>query len=124
MATTKKTKAALSKELARTVAQAAYDIKGEDITVMDLSKLSDFTDFFIIVTGRSDRQVQAICSNIEDVLAKKKIRPISIEGYQKGHWVLIDYGSVVAHIFYEEVRSFYALEKLWSDAPRVKFRLT
>lgn len=112
-----------SRDLARLIAQAACDIKAEDLTVLDLKKLSGFADFFVIASGRSDRQVQAICAHIEETLGRKKIRPIGIEGYQIGHWVLIDYGSVVAHIFYEETRPFYGLEKLWGDAPRVRFRL-
>lgn len=112
-----------SRDVARTIAQAAYDTKAEDLIVLDLRKLTSFTDFFVIATGRSDRQVQAVCSRIEEVLSKKKMRPIGIEGYQKGHWILMDYGSVVAHIFYEEARVFYAIEKLWNDAPKIRFRL-
>lgn len=112
-----------SRDIAREVAQAAYDIKAEDLAVLDLRKVAGFTDFFVIATGGSDRHVQAICDNIDEELAKKKITPLGREGYQKGHWALIDYGSVVAHIFYGEARFFYAIEKLWGDAPRVKFRL-
>jgi ribosome-associated protein len=112
-----------SRDIARLVAQAAYDTKADGLTILDLRKLSGFTDFFVIATGRSDRQVQAICDRIDEALAKKKIAPLGIEGYQKGHWVLMDYGSVVAHVFYEEARTFYAIEKLWGDAPRVRFRL-
>lgn len=112
-----------SRDLARQIAQAAFDTKAEDLVVLDLRKLSGFTEFFVIATGRSDRQVQAISDNIQEVLKGKKIRPIGVEGYQKGHWVLIDYGPVVAHVFYEEVRAFYALEKFWGDAPHIKFRL-
>lgn len=110
-----------SRSLARLIAQAAYDVKAEEIAVLDLRKISSFTDYFVIASGRSDRQVQAIADRIEENL--KKRRPISIEGYPKGHWILIDYGEVVAHIFYQELRNFYALEKLWGDAVRVKFRL-
>lgn len=112
-----------SRDLARSVAQAALDIKAEELTVLDLRKLSHFADYFVIATGRSDRQVQAIAENIEEALEKQKIRSLGIEGYPTGHWILMDYGAVVAHIFYEETREFYSLEKLWDDAPRVKFRL-
>ena len=112
-----------SKLLARRIAQAAHDLKATAIEVIDLGKLSSFTDFFVIASGRSDRQVQAICDRIQDDLAKQGRRPIGLEGYAKGHWVLVDFGEVVAHIFYEELRPFYSLEKLWGDAPRLKFRL-
>lgn len=94
-----------------------------NLEVLDLRRLSSFTDYFVIVSGRSDRQVQAICDRIEENLKKKDRKPLGIEGYPQGHWVLMDYGEVVAHIFYEEVRPLYALEKLWGDAPRVTFRL-
>ncbi len=114
-----------SRDLARQIAQAAFDTKAEDLMVLDLRKLSSFTEFFVIASGRSDRQVQAISNNIQEALSRdgKKIAPIGVEGYQKGHWVLIDYGSVVAHVFYEEARAFYALDKFWGDAPHIKFRL-
>ncbi len=112
-----------SRDFARLAAQAACDVKAEDITVLNLSKLSGFTDYFVIATGRSDRQVQAIADRIEESLKKHSLRPISIEGYAEGHWVLLDFGSVVAHVFFQETRDFYAIEKLWADAPRVNFRL-
>ncbi len=105
------------------IAQAAYDTKADGLTVLDLKKDSSFTDFFVFASGRSDRQVQAICDNIRDALEEKKIFPIGVEGYDTGHWILMDYGSVIAHLFYEETRLFYGLEKLWADAPHLKFRL-
>lgn len=103
---------------------AALDIKGEDAVVLDLRKLTSFTDFFVIISGRSDRQVQAISNRVIETLDKKRTKPFGIEGYETGHWVLLDYGSVVAHVFYQETREFYALEKLWSDAPRVEWKET
>ena len=112
-----------SRDLARLIAQAALDLKATGLEVLDLRALSSFTSYFVLANGRSDRQVQAICDRIVENLKKKKKSPIGIEGYAQGHWVLIDFGDVVAHIFYEEVRNFYALEKLWGDAPRVKFRI-
>jgi len=113
-----------AKERARDIAQAACDTKAENLTVLDLKKISGFTDYFVIATGTSDRQVQAICDNIHKSLKKMTVYPLVIEGYQEGHWILMDYGSVIVHIFYEETRNFYSLEKLWADAPRIKFRLT
>lgn len=109
--------------LARQMAQAAHDKKAEQITVLDLRKLSSFTDFFVIASGQSDRQVQAIADNIEDQLRKKGVRPLGSEGRTHGHWILMDYGSVVAHLFFEEERAFYDLEKLWGDAKKVSLKL-
>ncbi|MDO8461678.1 MAG: ribosome silencing factor [Deltaproteobacteria bacterium] len=109
--------------LAKQIAQAAHDKKAENITVLDLRKLSSFTDFFVIASGQSDRQVQAIAYNIEDELRKKGVRVLSSEGHTHGHWILMDYGSVVAHLFFEEDRSFYDLEKLWGDAKKVPLKL-
>lgn len=113
-----------SKALAHLMAQAAYDTKALDLVVLDLTKVSAFADYFVIATGTSDRQVQAIADNIEKAVKAKGTRILGVEGYQKGHWVLIDCGSVIAHIFYEEARVFYGLEKLWGDAPLVRFKLT
>ena len=122
---TKKGKKELSsRDVARLIAQATNDKKALDLVVLDLRKQSSFTDYFVIASGRSDRQVQAIAAHIDDSLSKAGKRPIGLEGVQSGHWVLIDFGEVVAHIFYEEIRSFYDLERLWSEAPRVRFRLS
>ncbi len=113
-----------SRDLARLIAQSAHDVKALDLQVLDLRKLSGFTDYFVIASGRSDRQVQAIADRIRENLNGMRRSPLGIEGYPQGHWVLIDCGDVVAHIFFEEVRTLYALEKLWGDAPRVRFKLT
>tara|TARA_Y100000031_G_scaffold79713_1_gene87865 strand:- start:331 stop:678 length:348 start_codon:yes stop_codon:yes gene_type:complete len=112
-----------SRNLAKIIAQAAFDIKGFDLNVIDLRKHTSFADFFVIVNGRSDRQVQAICNNILEKTKAKKESPNGVEGYNAGHWILIDFVSVVVHVFYEETRDFYALDKLWGDAPSVDFKL-
>jgi len=112
-----------SRALAQIIAQAAYDTKATDLVVLDLTKLSAFADYFVIATGTSDRQVQAISDRIQDTLKKAGVRPLGVEGYQQGHWILIDCAGVIAHIFYEEARAFYGLDKLWGDAPKVKFTL-
>ena len=109
-----------SKALATLIASAADDIKAIDLVVLNLSKLSSFTDYFVICSGKSDRQVRAIADNILDETKLKNKMPIGIEGYQRGLWILLDFGEVVAHIFYHEVRDYYNLEKLWGDAKRVK----
>lgn len=108
-----------SRILAKFIARAADEKKAVDLVILDLRKLSSFTDFFVICSGTSDRQVQTIANSIEQHLKRKDRRPIGVEGYQTGHWVLLDYGDVVAHVFYREDRDHYQLEKLWSDAPRV-----
>lgn len=115
-----------SKKLAQQIAQAAHDTKAENIVVLDLKKVGGFTDYFVIATGLSDRQVQAISDRITQALKKHTtpVRPLSVEGYETGHWTLIDYGSVIVHVFYTEARDFYGLEKLWGDAPRLKLKLT
>jgi ribosome-associated protein len=93
--------------------------KAGELIVLDVRKLSSVADAFIICSGRSNRQVQAIAEHTQNALKKRHLKPLSIEGLQEGHWVLIDYGHVIIHVFYEPVRSFYDLEGLWIDAKRV-----
>lgn len=109
-----------SRMLAKAIAGAALEKKAQDVVVLDLRKLTTFTDFFVVCSGTSDRQVQTIGQSIEDTLRTKKRKPFGVEGYETGHWVLIDYGDVVAHVFYHLNREHYQLEKLWFDAPRIK----
>lgn len=97
----------------------ALDKKAYDLLLLDVSGLSSLAEYFLICTGRSDTQVQAIAQSIQENLARAGRRPLSIEGYSVGHWVLIDYGDVVAHVFQESVRDFYDLERLWTRAPEV-----
>ena len=110
------------KEIATAAAHAAADIKAEDLIVLDLGALTSFTDFFVICSGNSNRQVQAIADSISKQLKIKKQNFLGIEGYAEGQWILIDFGSVVVHVFYREVRSYYNLEKLWSDAKPLRVR--
>jgi ribosome-associated protein len=98
----------------------ALEKKAYDLVLIDVSELSSLADYFLICTGRSDTQVQAITQSIEGNLAEEGIRPLCIEGYTAGHWVILDYGDVVVHVFYEPVREFYDLERLWARAPRVE----
>jgi len=100
--------------------QAALGKKALHLVVLDVHELSSLADFFIICSGRSNRQVKAIAEHIQVELKKQKIKPLSTEGMSEGHWVLMDYGHIIIHIFYEPVRSFYDLESLWIDAPRIK----
>jgi iojap-like ribosome-associated protein len=100
--------------------KAALEKKAKDIVTLDVRGLSSFTDYMIICSGSSDRQVQAIASFIEESLKKFRILPIGIEGEKSGKWILMDYDDVIIHIFYELTREFYDIERLWSDAPRIK----
>lgn len=100
--------------------QAALGKKALHLVVLDVHELSSLADFFIICSGRSNRQVKAIAEHIQVELKKQNIKPLSTEGMTEGHWVLMDYGHIIIHIFYEPVRSFYDLESLWIDAVRIK----
>lgn len=100
----------------RGAVQAALDRKAQDLRVLNLGPVSDFTDYFLICSGTSDRQVQAISEAIQETLSKAGARPLHVEGQRGGNWVLLDYGDLVAHVFQPEPREFYGLEKLWSDA--------
>ncbi len=93
--------------------------KAESLVVLDVRGLTSIADYFMICSGRSNRQVSAIADHIKRVLKNKDIKPISVEGYKEGLWVLMDYGHVIIHVFYEETRSFYDLEGLWVDAERI-----
>jgi len=88
--------------------------------ILDVRDLTSVADVFIICGGRSNRQVRAIAEHIQTYLKKHKIRPLSVEGKTEGHWILLDYGHVVIHVFYEPIREFYDLEGLWMDAKRIK----
>lgn len=95
--------------------------KALDLVLMDVSRFSSFADFFIICSGKSSRQVQGIADNLEDKLRQVGMRPVGVEGKQEGHWVLMDYGDIIIHIFYEPIRYFYDLESLWAEAPRLEW---
>lgn len=105
-------------EKALRCAQAALDKKAHDLVILEVGDFTSVADYFVICTARSDIQVQAICRAIEEVLAKAGIKPLAIEGFTHGQWVLIDCGDVVIHIFYETARQFYNLEGLWGQAPQ------
>lgn len=93
--------------------------KATDLVILDVRGLTSIADFFIICSGSSNRQVMAIAEFIHIYLKKHGIKPLSVEGMKEGLWVLIDYGHVIIHVFYEPLRSFYDLEGLWTDAKRI-----
>ena len=108
-----------SRQRAILCARDALRFKALDLVVLDVSRFSSIADYFIICSGKSSRQVQGIADNLERGLRARGIKPIGCEGKQEGHWVLLDYGDVIIHVFYEPVRLFYDLESLWSEASRV-----
>ena len=107
----------------REAVAAADDRKAADLKVLHLQKISDFTDYFLICSGTSERQVQAIADAVQERLREHRVRPLHVEGYNRAQWVLLDYGDLVVHVFQEEPRRHYALERLWGDAPDVTAEL-
>ena len=110
-----------SLEAAQLCAEAADRKKAFDILILDLRRLTYITDYFVICSGSNVTQVSAISDWIGETLAKTGAHPSHIEGEGEAKWVLMDYGDVVVHIFEEQTRQYYALEKLWGDAERVAF---
>ncbi len=106
----------VTKQLPEAIAEAASDKKAQNIVIMDMSGISMVTDYFIICSAGSTTQVKAIVDNIEEKLEEQGIKPLRKEGYREARWVLLDYGTCVVHVFIEEERQFYKLEKLWADA--------
>jgi len=100
------------------IAKAGLDKKAEDVTVLDVRGLTSYADYFVVMTADSDRQASAIADHVEDQMKELGVSKISVEGYETGRWILVDYGDVVAHVMNKESRGFYDLEGLWADAPR------
>lgn len=108
----------------RRAVAAASERKAVELRVLDLAEVSDFTDFFVVMSGTNERQVKALADAIESTLRTSKVRPLHTEGQRQGTWVLMDYGDFVVHIFQEDTRRFYGLEGLWGDAPDVTERFS
>jgi ribosome-associated protein len=102
-----------------TAARAAQEKKADDVVVLDLRGVSGYTDFLVIGSGSSDRQLEAIAEGVEKELKDLGHRMVGSEGQRGGRWVLLDFGDVVVHIFHQEERGHYDLEGLWADAPRI-----
>jgi ribosome-associated protein len=109
-------------KLVELIAKAASDKKARDIIIMDLVGISPVTDHFVICSANSTTQVKAIADHIEEQLAEQGINLLHKEGYREARWVLMDYGNCVTHIFVEEDRQFYNLERLWGDAKQVSYQ--
>jgi len=108
-----------SKDVAVAAARAAATKQGADIAILDVHELIVITDFFVIASGSSDRQVKTIVDEVEKAVRERGVRPVRREGETENRWVLLDYVDVVVHVFAEEERDYYDLERLWRDAPRV-----
>jgi ribosome-associated protein len=108
-----------SLELVKLCVRAAIEKKAEDPVILDVRKLCSFTDYFVVISGRSTRHVQGLAEAIESELRSKRLSTSKSEGLREGTWVLLDYNDVVVHIFYSETRKFYDIEGLWHDAPRI-----
>ena len=106
--------------IAQRAAALAQDLKANDVVLLDLTGVSDVTDFFVIASGTSDTHVRATAEHVVEELKKREgVAPHHIEGLQQGRWVLLDYVDVIVHVFHPTLREFYQLERLWSDAERV-----
>lgn len=108
-----------AREKARLCVQYALDGRAKDLVLLDVGVLSSFADYFLICSGKSSRQVQGIADLIEEGLREIGIKPLGVEGRREGHWLLMDYGDVIVHIFHEPTRFFYDLESLWFEAKNV-----
>lgn len=104
-----------SKEMAKIALEALEDKKGIDITVIDISSVSVMADFFIIASGNSANQVQALVDNVDEQLGKAGVSVKQVEGYRNANWILMDYNDIIVHVFDKENRLFYDLERIWKD---------
>lgn len=112
----------MSKEtlaVANLAARILTDKKAEDVAVLDLSALTVIADYFVIASGNSDRQVQALYEELEEKMEKAGHTPLYKEGHRGSRWIVLDFNGVIVHLFYRETREFYSLERLWSDAERI-----
>jgi ribosome-associated protein len=109
----------LPAEVSRAV-RAALDKKAADVVVLDLRKSPAFADFFVVCSGQNARQVKAIADSVEDVMRDAGARPAHVEGYNRAEWILMDYFTMIVHVFTPHTRDFYGLERLWGDAERIE----
>ena len=108
-----------SKKIAKTIFNALDDKKAVNIKIIDISEISILADYFIIAGGNNDNQVKALADNVEEELLNMEITPKQIEGYDAANWILMDYQDVIVHIFNEDERLFFDLERIWSDAKEI-----
>ena len=108
-----------SRELAEIAVKALDSKKGKEIRLIRIDKITTLAEYFVICTGTSNTQINALCDAVEKELTEKGEEPLHREGYRDGTWVLLDYGCVVVHVFNDEARKFYSLEHLWADGEEV-----
>ena len=108
-------------ERARFIAGILDQKKGEEIKILHIGDLTTIGDYFVVATGGSTAQVRALADAVDEKLSAEGLEPRRVEGYQSCQWILMDYGDVIVHVFLRETREFYALERLWSDAPLVEW---
>jgi ribosome-associated protein len=109
-----------AEEKAAFTSRVAVDKKAVDVVVHDMRQASSITDYFLICSGGSERQVRAIADGIDEQLTQSGIASLGVEGYREGRWILMDYGDVIVHVFSQETREFYDLERLWANAPKIE----
>lgn len=109
-----------SKEMTRLAVAALEDKKASDVKIIDIEHISTLADYFIIASGTNRNQVQAMADSVEEALSKAGYEPKQIEGYQNANWILMDYGDIVLHVFDEENRLFYDLERIWRDGKLIE----
>jgi ribosome-associated protein len=107
-----------TKDKTKECGRLALEKKAKEVVALDLSGLTDIADSFVIASGASERHVRTISDGVEQGMKEKEIRPMAIEGYDEGRWVIMDYGDVIVHVFLEELRELYDLESLWIEAKR------
>ncbi|HEY3080021.1 MAG TPA: ribosome silencing factor [Chloroflexota bacterium] len=106
-------------DLAQRIVDVASDRQAQDIVLLDISQIASFADYFVICSGTSERQLKAIVDNVVDTLEREGFHAVHTEGAPSSGWVLIDYGSVIVHVFAPEERDYYRLERLWGEAPTI-----
>lgn len=112
-----------SRELLQVAALAADSKQASDLVALDVSAPLPLTDIFLLATGRNERNVISIASEVEDKLIEFGVKPLRREGRQEGRWILLDFGDIIVHVFHEEDRMYYSLERLWKDCPPIPLDL-
>ena len=111
-----------SKELTKIIYSALDDKKGENIKILDISKVSVIADYFVIANGSNINQVQALADNVKEELYKLGLEPKTVEGYRSASWILLDYTDVIVHVFSKDDRFFYDLERIWRDGREIEVK--
>lgn len=108
-----------SRDRALTIADILAETPASDTVVLDIRELSSFADFFVICSGENERQLRAISERIQEELRERGVRPQRIEGTPRSGWIVLDYNDAIVHVFDQELRDFYKMERLWAEAPRL-----